>query len=63
MASVIPQNTSWEKLDLDLIKKGPMRKELSLADQIQVAKNRKAESMTSTFDVSLHGGSGKVIFH
>lgn len=44
IASVAPQNTSWEKLDLDLIKKGQMRKEVSLADQIQVAKNRKAES-------------------
>ncbi|KAA0059029.1 putative Serine/threonine-protein phosphatase 4 regulatory subunit 2-A [Cucumis melo var. makuwa] len=44
IASVAPQNTSWETLDLDLIKKGQMRKEASLADQIQVAKNRKAES-------------------
>ncbi|XP_038897968.1 uncharacterized protein LOC120085828 [Benincasa hispida] len=44
IASVAPKNTSWEKLDLDLIKKGQMRKEVSLADQIQVAKNRKAES-------------------
>ncbi|XP_022142740.1 uncharacterized protein LOC111012783 isoform X2 [Momordica charantia] len=45
IASVIPQNTSWEKLDLDLIKKGQMRKGVSLAEQIQVAKSRKAESI------------------
>ncbi|KGN53591.1 uncharacterized protein LOC101207813 isoform X1 [Cucumis sativus] len=44
IASVAPQNPCWEKLDLDLIKKGQTWKEASLADQIQVAKNRKAES-------------------
>ncbi|KAJ7948728.1 Nuclease associated modular domain [Quillaja saponaria] len=34
---------AWEKLDLELIKTGKMRKEVSLADQIQAARDKKAE--------------------
>ncbi|XP_023514976.1 uncharacterized protein LOC111779131 [Cucurbita pepo subsp. pepo] len=45
VASVVPRGTTWEKMDLDLIKKGKLREEVSLADQIQFAKNRKAESI------------------
>ncbi|KAK9209082.1 hypothetical protein WN944_001445 [Citrus x changshan-huyou] len=49
---VIPENTgdlhirAWEKLDIDLVKKEKMQSEISLADQIQAAKEKRMESVT-----------------
>lgn len=47
-----PENTgglqirAWEKLDIDLAKKEKMQSEISLADQIRAAKEKRMESVT-----------------
>lgn len=54
--SVIP---AWEKLDEELIKKEKMRKSISLAEQIQAAKNRRVESMVGSL-LSNQAGASRV---
>ncbi|KAK9269661.1 hypothetical protein L1049_001439 [Liquidambar formosana] len=43
--AVNSQISAWEKLDLEFIKRERMRREVSLADQIRAAKNKRAETM------------------
>ncbi|KAG8659984.1 hypothetical protein MANES_02G100500v8 [Manihot esculenta] len=41
----VSHSPAWKKLDVELMKKGKVQKEVSLADQIQAAKNKRTEPM------------------
>lgn len=52
-AALISQSSAWEKLDVELIEREKVHTvEISLADQIQAAKNKRIEPMArETFAV------------
>lgn len=60
--TVTSHTPAWEKLDLDVIKRESWQGEVSFADQIRAAKNKKAEfSATKALAASscVHSFSGK----
>ncbi|BBH01692.1 hypothetical protein Prudu_012049 [Prunus dulcis] len=55
---VMSQISAFEKLDLELIKREKMQKEVSFADQIRAAKNRRME-LTMVASSSVHAANKK----